>query len=168
MRKKRTKSASYSSSSRLSGRLRKLAARLERLPLVARPFDRCAQELGMSEKRLLALLHAGKASGAIRRFAGTLKHTRAGYRYNAMVAFKVEDSTCDDAGTVLATFPFITHCYRRTAYPDWPYTLYTMVHARNTIELKRHIAKMKRVVKHQSIVVLPTVKEYKKTWYRLS
>ena len=31
----------------------------------------------------------------------------------------------------MAAFRHVSHCYRRPTYPDWPYSVFTMVHARD-------------------------------------
>ena len=31
----------------------------------------------------------------------------------------------------MAAFQAVSHCYKRPTYPDWPYSIFTMVHARS-------------------------------------
>ena len=31
----------------------------------------------------------------------------------------------------MAAFKAVSHCYKRPTYPDWPYSIFTMVHARS-------------------------------------
>ncbi|MBN2188615.1 MAG: hypothetical protein JW699_04110 [Chitinispirillaceae bacterium] len=144
-----------------------IAVLQEPLRITPRPFAPHARRLGVTEEKVIAALRKNLRRGVIRRFAGIIKHDRAGYRCNAMIAFEVEGDRCDRAGRALAAFPFVTHCYRRTAYPDWPYTLYAMMHARTRQEFEQRLEQMKNAVPHQSMIVLPTVKEYRKSSYRL-
>lgn len=137
------------------------------LPLVAEPFAAYAEHLGISQKETIELLHHYLAAGTIRRVAGVLKHRRAGFVVNAMAAFVVKPEACDRAGAVLARFPFITHCYRRTAYPDWSYTIYAMVHARSREEFDGHIEKIRSAVACEDMIVLRSIKEFKKTAFRM-
>ena len=62
-----------------------------------------------------------------------------------------------------ATFPQVSHCYQRPAYPpDWPYTLFTMVHGQEreeTAEIVRHIHQAIGPAEH---TILYSLKEYKK------
>ena len=139
----------------------------EPLPFVENPLARYAEKLDITEDEVLALLRHYLSSGALRRVAGVLKHNRAGFPVNAMVAMEVESDLCDEAGAILARFPFISHCYRRTSYPDWPYTLYAMVHAKSQEEYSLHIEKIRSAVVCRSIEVLRSVREYKKTAFRL-
>ncbi|MBN1759035.1 MAG: hypothetical protein JW863_11995 [Chitinispirillaceae bacterium] len=131
------------------------------------PFLHYAQQLEITEDEVLTLLRTYLSDGTIRRVAGVLKHNRAGFTDNAMVALEVENNRCDEAGETLAQFPFITHCYRRTSYPDWPYTMYAMVHARSPEEFFSHIGKIRGAVSCGSMNVLRSVKEFKKTAFRL-
>jgi len=140
----------------------------EPLQLEPEPFGHYAKRLGMSVEQVINTFQDYIRLGIIRRFAGIVKHDRAGYTSNAMCAFEVGDDGCDTAGEILSGFSFITHCYRRTSYPDWPYNIYAMVHARNEYELREHLGKIENAIKYRSMAVLPSVKEYKKTQYHLS
>lgn len=137
------------------------------LPFVEEPFAGFAEQLDISQDELIELLKHYLANGTIRRIAGVLKHNRAGFTANGMVALEVEPGDCDRAGETLAGFSFITHCYRRTAYPDWPYNVYAMVHARSQGEFERHLGKIRLSVPHRTLTVLRSVREYKKTAFRM-
>jgi DNA-binding Lrp family transcriptional regulator len=139
----------------------------QQLPFVEEPFAGFARQLDISQDELMGLLKYYLKKGTVRRVAGVLKHNRAGFSSNGMVALEVDSDECDRAGETLAKFPFITHCYRRTAYPDWPYTIYAMVHARDNGEFDRHLEKIRSTVNHHAFTVLRSVKEYKKTAFRM-
>lgn len=137
------------------------------LPFTEEPFKSYAKQLGMSQDEVISLLKKYTEDGSIRRVAGILKHNRAGFTTNAMVAMEVPVEDCDEAGEQLSRFPFITHCYRRTSYPDWPYTMYAMVHARDRNEFKGYIDKIRQTVACGSMTVLHSLKEFKKTAFRM-
>ncbi|MBN1308303.1 MAG: hypothetical protein JXA18_10330 [Chitinispirillaceae bacterium] len=136
------------------------------LPLVEEPFACYAEKFGFTQDEVIELLRHYLSTGAIRRVAGVLKHDRSGFVVNAMVAMAIDAAQCDAAGAVLAQFPFITHCYRRTAYPDWPYTMYAMVHAKNKRQFNRYIKRIRSLISPKEIAVLRSIKEYKKTSFR--
>lgn len=138
------------------------------LPLEPEPFAGYAYRLGLSVEQVLNAIKKYINSGLIRRVAGIIKHNSAGFLYNAMVAFEVDDDQCDSAGKSLSSFPCISHCYRRTSYPDWPYNLYAMVHAHDEEEFDNHLNKIKNTFPFKSMAVLPTVKEFKKSVYQLT
>ena len=139
----------------------------EQLPITESPFTEYAKQLGISEDEVIALLQKYLANGTIRRVAGLLKHNKAGFTTNAMVALEIAPEQCDEAGAALSQFTFITHCYKRTAYPDWPYTMYAMVHAKNKEEFDGYLERIRTAVDCKSIRVLRSLKEYKKTAFRI-
>jgi len=137
------------------------------LELVSEPYAAYAEKLETSQEEIFGLLCEYLQRKIIRRIAGVLKHNRAGFTVNAMVAMKIPNDECDRAGEELAAFPFITHCYRRTAYPDWQYTLYAMVHAKSKEEFGEHLAEIRQVTGSHEISVFSSLKEYKKTAFRI-
>jgi len=137
------------------------------LPLVHEPYAAYAEKLGTSQEAVFELLCEYLQRKIIRRIAGVLKHNKAGFTENAMVAMKIPLNECDATGAALSLFPFITHCYRRTAYPDWPYTIYAMVHAKSPEEFDGFIGKIRAVVGEYEFVILRSVREYKKCAFRI-
>jgi DNA-binding Lrp family transcriptional regulator len=144
-----------------------LAVIQEPIELVAEPFAPFAKKLGTDTETVLQKLKALIDTGVIRRFAGIVKHNKAGFGYNAMVAFEVEDNLCDEAGGKLSSLSFVSHCYKRTPYSDWPFNLYAMMHARDELEFNERISLMKSHVSYKSVKVLQSLKEYKKSHYLL-
>lgn len=101
------------------------------LPLVPEPFDAWAAEAGMDVGTLLAKAGELRQRTLMRRFAAVLNHRRAGFGANGMAVWKVPEDSVDEFGSRMATFRSVSHCYRRPTYDDWPYNLFTMVHARS-------------------------------------
>jgi DNA-binding Lrp family transcriptional regulator len=99
------------------------------LPITPRPYFKIAEKLGVAEEEVLAVLKNLCDRGIIRRFGATLRHQKSGFKANAMIAWQVGEDRIDEVGKALARFPQVTHCYRRNPEKDWPYNLYTMVHA---------------------------------------
>jgi siroheme decarboxylase len=85
------------------------------LPLEHRPFDTWAAAAGVTPDR----------------FAAVLNHRRAGFGANGMAVWRVPEEELDELGPRMAAFRAVSHCYRRPTYPDWPYSIFTMVHARS-------------------------------------
>lgn len=144
-----------------------LAVLQDPLPLVPEPFAVYAEKLGTSQEAVFELLCEYLQRKMIRRIAGVLKHHKAGFTVNGMVAMMIPAEECDATGTALAAFPFISHCYRRTAYPDWQYTIYAMVHAKSQEEFEGYIGQIKTVAGEHEISILKSLKEYKKTAFRI-
>lgn len=133
------------------------------LPDSAAPYADIAAAAGTDEGTVLELLSRLRESGAIRRFGATLRHQKAGWACNAMVAWKVAPADADAAGTRAAEHPRVSHCYLRPAAPDWPYTLYTMVHGRTREECLETVEELRRNTALDEYRVLETLKELKKT-----
>ena len=100
------------------------------LPLVPRPYDLLAEQLGVSPAEVKARLAAMLASGRIRRIGAVPNHYAIGYTANGMSVWDVDDTRIAELGEAVGQLDFVTHCYERPrALPDWPYNLFAMVHA---------------------------------------
>jgi len=133
------------------------------LPDSATPYADMAQAAGVTEAEVLALLARLKDSGAIRRFGATLRHQKAGYGANAMVAWYVDDEDMARVGEYMASRREISHCYQRINCLDWPYNLYTMVHAPSPEECRRIVDELVRESGIDDYAMLLSRKELKKT-----
>ncbi|MCE5197622.1 MAG: Lrp/AsnC family transcriptional regulator [Armatimonadota bacterium] len=133
------------------------------IPIIEEPFARIADHAGLQEDIVFQRANAYKADGTMRRFAAVLRHGQAGYKANAMVCWQVDSEKIDEVGEQFAQNPHVSHCYERAQYPNWPYSLYTMVHCLDDQELDQIIYKLAEICGGCDHRVLKTVKEYKKT-----
>jgi DNA-binding Lrp family transcriptional regulator len=101
------------------------------LPVVPEPYVPTAEQLGVSQRRLLDQLESMRDRRALRRVAAILFHRRAGFSANGMGVWRVPEERMLDLGPQMASFRGISHCYQRPTYPDWPYSLFTMAHGRS-------------------------------------
>jgi DNA-binding Lrp family transcriptional regulator len=101
------------------------------LPAESLPFDRWADEAGIGVDELLARAETFVERSYMRRFAAVLNHRRAGFGANGMAVWRVDEDRLEEIGPQMAAFRSVSHCYRRPIYPDWPYSIFTMVHARS-------------------------------------
>ena len=105
-----------------------------------------------------------ESDGSIRRFGASIKHQKTGWTHNAMVAWIVDEAASDAIGEVAAKNQRISHVYfRPTSAPDWPYTLYTMVHGRSEDECLQVIEELRRETALDEYAVLDSLEELKKT-----
>ncbi len=133
------------------------------LPDSLTPFADIAAQTDMSEEAVLELLRSMKEDGSIRRFGASLKHQKAGFSHNAMVAWKVLPENVDAAGAFAAGHSLISHCYYRpSSTPDWPYELYTMIHGHSPDEYKNVIAYLLEHTPLREYAVLASLRELKK------
>lgn len=134
------------------------------LPDSATPYADIANEVGTSEEVVLELLSRLKDGGQIRRFGATLRHQQAGYKFNAMVAWYVEDGfDIDVVGQTMAERREISHCYQRPNCLDWPYNLYTMIHGKNQDDCLNVVQELCAQTGVTQYEILFSVKELKKT-----
>jgi DNA-binding Lrp family transcriptional regulator len=138
----------------------------EDLPLVERPFAAQAAELGCSEDDVLGLLASFKDRKLMRRFAAVMNHRTAGFKANAMGVWAVPDDRLDEIGPAMAGFALVSHCYRRPTYPDWPYSVFTMVHGKHSRDCETTIAAIREETGVDDYALLWSIKEYKKTRVR--
>lgn len=133
------------------------------IAITSRPYLEIAGRLGIEEEVLLKTLKDLCQRGVIRRFGATLRHQKSGYTANAMTAWKVDEDRINEVGEKMASYRQVSHCYRRNPTPEWPYNLYTMIHAmdeESCLEIAREISAETSV---HIYTVLFSKKELKKT-----
>ena len=133
------------------------------LPIKPTPYLEIAEKLGISEAFLLDSLRSLCERGVIRRFGATLRHQKSGFKANAMVAWRVEEERADQVGNIFAAFKEVSHCYHRKPARDWPYNLYTMVHAENEADCRDTAARMAAQAAVKDYELLFSREELKKT-----
>jgi DNA-binding Lrp family transcriptional regulator len=104
------------------------------LPLQPRPFDVLARTSNVGADELLAAARTLHKRGQIRRFAATVAPRKAGFVASAMGVWVVPQNAADEFGAKLSQHRAVSHCFLRPVYDDWPYNLYTTVHARSVDE----------------------------------
>jgi len=112
------------------------------IDVTAEPFKKITEDLNISYQRLFEIAHELKDAGVMRRFATILNHRRAGFGANAMSVWAVPEEQGEEIGRQLAEFSAVSHCYLRPSYPNWPYNLFAMVHARTQEECDTLIEEM--------------------------
>ncbi|MSQ12336.1 MAG: Lrp/AsnC family transcriptional regulator [Dehalococcoidia bacterium] len=139
----------------------------EDLSLDPRPFDAPAKRLGLSNTELFRIAEGFQRRGIMRRFSAVLHHRRAGFKYNAMSVWRVEDpSQKDTVGRALASSKWVTHCYERPTFPDWPYSHYAMIHATTRERCEEVAQELARQSGISDYLLLFSTREYKKTRVR--
>ncbi len=102
------------------------------LPIVPAPYAALAEQLGRSEKDVLARVIALQDARILSRLGVIVRHRALGWRSNAMVVWDLDHDAITRAGPALAALPGVTLCYeRRPVDGVWPYRLYSMIHAKS-------------------------------------
>jgi DNA-binding Lrp family transcriptional regulator len=97
-----------------------MAAIQQDIPIAERPYMEMADQLGITENRMIEVLEDLCRRGVIRRFGATLRHQKSGFQANAMTAWQVDEDRIENVGRIMAASPHVSHCYRRNPAPDWP------------------------------------------------
>ncbi len=113
------------------------------LPLVPRPYDALADQLGLSAQEVMERLRGMLDAGVIRRIGAVPNHYALGYTANGMSVWDVADELAEALGARIGTLDFVSHCYLRPRYlPEWPYNLFAMVHGRSRPEVEAKVARI--------------------------
>lgn len=140
------------------------------LPLVARPYEQVAKQIGLTEADVLARITRLIGAGVIRRIGIVPNHYALGLRHNAMTVWDVADEDVSRLGTQVGALPFVTHCYRRPRRaPIWTYNLFAMVHGRSDDEVRQKRAEIERLLGSacRASDVLMSTRVLKKTGLRI-
>jgi siroheme decarboxylase len=107
---------------------RVLAALQEGLPMTRTPYRDMAAAIGIPVEEASGVLENWRQDGTIRRMGAVVNHFRVGLAGGAMVVWDVPPERRAEVGAMFAGFEEVSHAYERQTAPDWPYSLYTMVH----------------------------------------
>lgn len=132
------------------------------IEIIKEPFKSITDSLGVNIEELFNKVKEYEEIGIMRRFAAILRHRQAGFTANGMIVWNVPEENIDQIGLKVASFPQVSHCYRRPVYPDWEYNLFSMIHAR-TIDAAEKIAKeISAIIKIDKYRILFSSREFKK------
>ncbi len=136
------------------------------LELKLQPYEHLAESAGLREKTFLALANGLLEKKVMRRYAAQLPHRHLGFTFNSMICWKAPEERKMEVGRSLASSPWVTHCYERPTYADWPYNLYSMVHGKTRDECQDKAKSLSEQVHLAEYVLLFSPKEYKKARVR--
>jgi len=132
------------------------------LPLEPHPYAGLAERLQVSEEEIVARIGSLVDRAIIRRMGAVLRHQRAGYKVNAMVAWKTNLNNQDRCGQIMAEYEQVSHCYLRQVPPGFDYNLFSMIHARSRQELDDLVMEISVRTGLEEYVVIRSIKEMKK------
>ncbi|MDK9693637.1 MAG: Lrp/AsnC family transcriptional regulator [Sulfurimonas sp.] len=130
----------------------------KKFPLVARPFVVIADELGMSEDEVLAILQEQKKANVIRQTSAIFDTKRLGY-VSSLVAFKIAPQKISDAVKIINSHPGISHNYERNHdFNIW----FTLAVAPNSkLGLQKTVELLAKLTQADDFIILPTLKLFK-------
>jgi hypothetical protein len=133
------------------------------LPLVKEPYKEIGKRLNLTGNEVLDRIQNLQAAGIIRKFRARINQRRVGISANALVAWKRADPLHSDMGSLLASFPCVTHCYERLPVPGrWEYTVYTVHHGYSRDTVLAEIRTLAGNLGIHDYVVLFSTEEFKR------
>ena len=139
------------------------------LPLTPRPYQRIAEQLGLTAEIVMKRMAAMQEQGIIRRIGAVPNHYKLGYRFNGMTVWNVPDEIIDYLGQKVGQLEFVSHCYHRPRHlPEWPYNLFAMVHGKSQANVDKQIQLIANLLGDANLGgdVLYSTKILKKTGFR--
>ncbi|MGC3835310.1 siroheme decarboxylase subunit beta [Moritella viscosa] len=117
------------------------------LPIVAKPFNWLAEQLGISLNDVLTMTKDMQNKGIIRRIAAVPNHYKLGYTHNGMTVWDVVDSDASRLGKLIGELPFVSHCYLRPRHlPHWNYNIFAMVHGKTQGDIDKFKAQIHEIL----------------------
>jgi len=133
------------------------------LPLQPRPFDVLARMQGtIGPDELLTTARTLGDRQQLRRFSATVAPRKPGFSATAMGVWTVPSDKVDEIGARMAAHRAVSHCYLRPTYEDWPYNLFTTVHARSVDECESIIHELAADTGLTGGRALYPIREYKR------
>ncbi len=127
------------------------------------PYRDIADRLGISEDDLLSRIRSYQEKGLLRRMGAMIAHRVAGVDANGMIVWDVPEGQIEEIGLKLASAREITHCYARRRTAEWPYNLYSMVHARTRKACEGVAERLSREIGVKNYRLVFSTREFKKT-----
>ena len=111
------------------------------LPLVARPYEAVAAEVGIGADEVMSRMQAMQDSGVIRRIGAVPNHYTLGFRGNGMSVWDLPDEKIQLWGRKIGALDYVSHAYHRPRrLPEWRYNFFAMVHGRDREEVMQQVA----------------------------
>lgn len=129
---------------------------------IAQPFAPVAAALGCDVATVLDRARSLSERGFLRRFAAILNHRQAGFRANGMAVWQAPPERVSEVGHFIAGYRNVSHCYERPTYPDWPYSVFSMIHHQKVAGVEETARAISRETGITDYQVLYSTTEYKK------
>jgi len=132
------------------------------LPIVSEPYDEIGKQLDLTGSEVMERIRKLRQAGLIRKFRARINQRKIGITANALVAWRNTDELDKTMGSLLASFPCVTHCYERQPVPGrWEYTVYTVHHGFTREAVLAEVRTLARHLGAQDYVVLFSTQEFK-------
>ncbi len=140
------------------------------MPLVARPYDAIAAEVGATADEVKTAMRSMLDRGIIRRLGAVPNHYALGVTANGMSVWNVPDDKVAELGRKVGALDFVSHSYERPRHADiWDYNLFAMVHGRDREAVEKQVAEIAALLGDDCMghTILYSSRLLKKTGLRL-
>lgn len=125
-------------------------------PICPRPYLAIAEELGLTEKKVLGYIAKLKQKGIIRRIGGNFGPEKLGF-FSTLCAAKVPEDKIDFFAETVNRYPGVTHNYQR----DNEFNIWFTFIAPSRAEIEENLARISEVTGVTEILNLPATKLFK-------
>lgn len=125
-------------------------------PVVARPYKAIADELNLSEHKVLERVQWLKSEGIIRRIGGNFVPDKVGF-VSTLCAAKVPEDQIDAFATVVNQYSGVTHNYLR----DNEMNIWFTFIAQSRQQIENNLAEISQKTGIQKILNLPATQVFK-------
>jgi len=111
------------------------------------PYQKIADDIGISQDEVLQRLKLLLSCGIIRRIGAVPNHYKLGFTANGMTVWDVDDDKITELGNIIGQLDFVSHCYQRPRHlPMWRYNLFAMVHGGNKDEVNKKVKQIEKLL----------------------
>lgn len=135
---------------------------IRNFPMTDEPYGKIAADLGFTESQVLDTLKALMQKGFLRRIGSLTPPASEPSQEKILVAWQVPEEKIDQAGREAASFGEVLYADHRTAFPEFPFSLYTVVGSGGTAEAEGTLRHIEERIGKWARITLRTVQEFKK------
>ena len=109
----------------------------EDLPIERSRSPPMAERIGISQDEMFAAGRSAAERGFLAAFRGDSLPPASRFPLERDGCLGGPSEQVAEIGPQMASFAAVSHCYQRPTYPDWPYSVFTMVHGARPSSAKR-------------------------------
>jgi DNA-binding Lrp family transcriptional regulator len=134
----------------------------EPFPLTDEPYQEIALRAGITEAQVLEWMRSLVGKGCLKKIGSFLKPAVVPLETRTLAVWQVPEEKLERIGPGIAEFREVLYADRRPAYPEFPYSLYTMIRAGTAAELEVVMRRIEERIGKWPQAVLVTTREFKK------
>lgn len=134
----------------------------EPFPLTDEPYRKISANLGITEAQALERMKSLVEKGCLKRVGSFLKTPAVLSETKTLVVWQIAEEKLERIGPEISEFREVLYADRRPAYPEFPFSLYTMILAETASDLEVVTRRMQDRIGRWPHRVLVTTRELKK------